>query len=92
MQIWKFFEGEKSCHYSNLQFCYVQTAITCPAVNTPNDGQTPSCTDDNNYNSVCTFACNDGFALVGSPTLTCGGDGSSTTGSYDNPEPTCQGR
>ena len=69
----------------------LQTAITCPAVTKPTDGKEPVCTNSNNFDSVCTFECNDGFALVGSATLKCGGDGTSPTGSFDNPEPTCQG-
>ena len=40
---------------------------------------------------MCSFTCVSGFGIVGSSTLTCGGDGTSTTGSYDNTAPTCEG-
>ena len=67
------------------------TAITCPALSTPVNGNAPNCTDSNNFNSTCTFTCSDGFGIVGSSTLTCGGDGSSTTGTYNTNSPTCEG-
>jgi len=66
------------------------TAITCPSLSTPQNGNPPSCTDDENYGSVCTFTCMTGYAIVGVSTLTCAGDGSSEIGSYDNPPPTCE--
>ena len=66
-------------------------AITCPALTAPPNGNTPSCTDSNNYDSVCTFTCLSGFGIVGSATLTCEGDGSSATGVYDETPPTCEG-
>ncbi|MCP3679853.1 MAG: hypothetical protein GY782_06100 [Gammaproteobacteria bacterium] len=65
--------------------------ITCPALTTPTNGDAPSCTDTTNHASVCTFACQTGFGLTGSADLTCGGDGSSTTGAWDQSEPTCTG-
>ena len=40
---------------------------------------------------MCNFTCISGFGIVGSSSLTCGGDGSSPTGSYDNVAPTCEG-
>ena len=40
---------------------------------------------------MCSFTCVSGFGIVGSSTLTCGGDGTSITGSYDNTVPTCEG-
>jgi len=65
-------------------------AISCPNLPTPTNGSPPMCTFSVDFSAVCTFTCNVGFALVGSPTLTCGGDGSSTNGVYDNPPPTCE--
>ena len=50
------------------------------------------CSDGNNFGSVCNFTCLVGFGIVGSSSSTCGGDGSSTTGSFDNPAPTCEGQ
>ena len=50
------------------------------------------CSDGNNFGSVCNFTCSVGFGIVGSSSSTCGGDGSSTTGSFDNPAPTCEGQ
>ena len=74
----------KKCYSSNA-------AITCPALSAPANGNAPSCTDSNNYGSVCTFTCNAGFGIVGSSTSTCDGDGSSTTGSFNSTAPTCEG-
>ena len=68
------------------------TAITCPALTTPANGNAPVCSDTNNFGSVCNFSCSVGFGIVGASSLTCSGDGSSTTGSYDNPAPTCEGQ
>ena len=68
------------------------TAIICPALTTPANGNAPVCSDTNNFGSVCNFSCSVGFGIVGASSLTCGGDGSSTTGSYDNPAPTCEGQ
>ena len=71
---------------------YTITAITCPSLTTPSNGNAPSCTDSDNYDSICTFTCLTGFGIVGSATSTCTGDGSSDIGSYDNPAPTCEGK
>ena len=58
---------------------------------TPTNGNTPVCSDTNNFGSECTFTCIDGYGIVGSSTLICVGDGSSTVGYYDNNAPTCEG-
>ena len=73
----------------NLQ--NVIAAITCPVLTAPTNGNTPTCTDSTNLGSVCTFTCVSGFGIVGLSTLTCGGDGTSKTGNYDNTAPTCEG-
>ena len=65
-------------------------AITCPPLSPPNDGE-KVCTDSENYESVCTFSCNEGFSLVGEEQLTCIDDGGTTDGRWDNGAPTCQG-
>ena len=66
-------------------------AITCPALSTPQNGNPPSCTNNDNFGSVCTFTCMTGYGIVGDSTSTCTGDGSSKDGSYDKPAPTCEG-
>ena len=67
-------------------------AITCPVLAAPANGAAPSCTSGSAFASVCTFTCDAGFGLIGASTLTCGGDGSSTSGSYDVDAPTCGGK
>ena len=57
----------------------------------PVNGESLVCSDDDNFGSTCTFTCLSGFGIEGSSTSTCGGDGSSSTGSYDSPAPTCEG-
>ncbi len=44
------------------------------------------------FNVVAMYSCNAGFSLVGRETLSCTGDGSSTTGAFDGVAPTCEGR
>ena len=70
---------------------WVFIAITCPALAPPTDGSV-NCTNGNNFGSVCTFTCSSGYSLVGSSTSTCGGDGSSVTGAFDQAAPTCTGK
>ena len=72
-------------------FLFIIAAIVCPVLTAPANGNAPSCTDANNYGSQCTFSCLAGFDLVGQSVLTCGGDGTSTAGSYDFAAPTCAG-
>ena len=74
-------------------FCQLlSTAVTCPALTAPTNGNDPSCTDATNYNSSCTFTCMDGFALSDSADLTCGGDGTSITGTWSGSAPTCDSK
>ena len=50
--------------------------------------------DDNGnypYGTLAVYMCVPGFGLLGSGTRTCGGDGSSTTGSFDGSAPSCVG-
>jgi len=66
-------------------------AITCSALSAPANGNAPTCTNDNNYGSVCTFTCMDGYSVTGSTSSTCGdGDGTSATGSFSGTPPTCE--
>ena len=44
------------------------------------------------FGTVATYDCGAMAAIVGGPvTRTCGGDGSSTVGSFDGTEPMCEG-
>ena len=45
-----------------------------------------SCTDKNNFNSVCSFSCNDGYDVKGNANLTC-----TDKGTWDSKAPTCDG-
>ena len=65
------------------------SAVTCAPLENPDNGEL-ECTDGENYNSDCTFSCNDGYALdPASPTTwTCQADG---TWSVVGSQPTCKG-
>ena len=67
------------------------TAITCPEL-APLANGAVTCSDGNNFGSVCTSTCNNGFFLDGTATSTCVGDGSSATGAYNTALPTCVGK
>ena len=58
--------------------------IICPDLDIPTNGLPLVCanTDDSyySYGAACRFSCDDGYILVGSAKLACGGDGSSTIG------------
>ena len=45
------------------------------------------CSDKNNFNSVCSFSCKDGYDVTGTANLTC-----TDKGTWDGDEPTCVGR
>ncbi|XP_026693188.2 sushi, von Willebrand factor type A, EGF and pentraxin domain-containing protein 1-like isoform X4 [Ciona intestinalis] len=44
--------------------------ITCAEMDIPAHGSV-ECTSNNNYQSICTFACNNGYELIGSEVRTC---------------------
>uniref|UniRef100_F6PWZ1 Uncharacterized protein n=1 Tax=Ciona intestinalis TaxID=7719 RepID=F6PWZ1_CIOIN len=44
--------------------------ITCAKMDIPAHGSV-ECTSNNNYQSICTFACNNGYELIGSEVRTC---------------------
>ena len=71
------------------------SAITCPALAIPANGDTIACTDGYGYDSVCTFSCAEGYGLFdGASRTNCQGDGSSTTGAWvpvDGTMPACEG-
>ena len=71
-------------------FC-LSTAIVCPALTTPGNGNAPTCSDTSAHGSSCTFTCATGYALSSSTALTCG-DGTGTTGAWSASEPTCDGK
>ena len=67
------------------------SAITCPALAIPANGDTIACTDGYGYDSVCTFSCAVGYGLVGGASMACGGNHSSTAGAWDLLAPACEG-
>jgi len=62
--------------------------ITCPVLPPPDNGDLV-CTDDVNFGSECVFSCDEGFALLGEETLTCG-TGEGINGVWNVEEPVCQ--
>jgi len=49
-----------------------------------------SCTNSNNFESICTFTCNPGFELEGAPIVSCGDDGDGDTlGEWSDSPPVC---
>ena len=46
------------------------TGITCIKLSTLRDGSI-ECSDDNNYKSICYFACDEGYALYGARSTEC---------------------
>ena len=78
----------------NFQYL-VLVMYACAAVADPtNGGVSFNSTADGNGNyafgTVATFACDSSFSRNGAETRTCGGDGSSPTGSFEGTSPTCE--
>ncbi len=46
---------------------------------------------ESEFGTQAIYSCDNGFSLVGNTTRTCTGDGSNTTGSFDEEAPTCEG-
>lgn len=64
--------------------------ITCLALAIPLGG-TSGCADNPvNYGLTCDVSCSDGFFQSGEKTRTCGGDGSSATGTWTGTDVSCQ--
>ena len=42
------------------------------------------------FGTEASFSCSAGFSLVGSQTRVCGGNGSSSMGTFDGDSPTCE--
>ena len=86
------FYNASGCWLLLLSIFLFFTAITCPALpTTPDNGNAPSCSDSTNFGSSCNFTCSSGYALSSSNPVVCGGDGSSTNGTWSPTEPTCDG-
>ena len=46
------------------------TGMTCTKLSTLRDGSI-ECSDANNYKSICSFSCNEGYALYGARSTEC---------------------
>uniref|UniRef100_H2ZCK7 VWFA domain-containing protein n=1 Tax=Ciona savignyi TaxID=51511 RepID=H2ZCK7_CIOSA len=67
-----------------------QPIVCLPRHTAPANGAM-TCSNDNLLNSVCTFSCSDGYAVVGSPTSTCNDDGNGdASGVWSTQAPTCE--
>lgn len=73
---------------------YFSTAITCPAISAPANGQVSFATDTTapyDFATVATYTCDTGYGLAGDAIRSCGGDMSNTTGVWSGAAPTCEG-
>ncbi len=69
-------------------------AITCPGLSPVTNGDIfydPDVIDPYDYDTMATYSCDVGYFLEGNSIRRCGGDGSSTTGSFDGLSPICTG-
>nr|XP_039262545.1 complement receptor type 1-like [Styela clava] len=74
---------------SNLPLC---TLKTCPDLRNPENGGS-TCTGGNNFTSICTFFCEQGYNLRGSKSTTCQeSKGNQPVGPWNNPTPRCEPR
>lgn len=62
--------------------------ITCPSLQNVANSQSVKCSNGDSYGSKCTVTCKLGFGSVESLSATCGGDGSSSSGTWSS-LPTC---
>jgi len=66
--------------------------VTCPLLTLPPNGDSISCTNDNNFGSVCTVECQLGYQIIGPAILTCiAPDSLDEEGVYDQAVPSCIG-
>jgi len=75
-------------------FLLFVTAIGCSALSTPANGNrvySPDTLAPYDHGTVATLMCDTGYGAVGTTTRTCGGDGSSTTGSWTTADGSCGG-
>jgi len=64
--------------------------VTCPLLVLPPNGESISCTDENNFGSVCTVECQPGYQVIGPAILTCiAPDSLDEEGVYDHAVPSC---
>ncbi|XP_078494718.1 E-selectin-like [Ciona intestinalis] len=66
-----------------------QPIVCIPQHTAPTDGNV-SCDNHNLLYSVCTFTCNSGHALIGSPTTRCNFGNTTTDGVWSNDAAVCQ--
>ena len=75
---------------TSVIYFFLSAAITCPALNTPINGNAPACSLSA-FGTSCTFSCQPGYALSDSTALVCG-EGTGTVGEWSGTEPTCDGK
>ena len=72
----------------------IYAAISCSELTAPTNGEinyNPDTTPNLDFGTVATFSCNNGLGLSGGDvSITCGGDGSNTTGIWGGTVPTCE--
>lgn len=71
----------------NVFFLSFPTALRCPLLKAPENGQINCSNSEPVYNSQCYFTCNQGYSLDGHELLTC-----DTYGNWTGKNPTCQGK
>lgn len=81
------FVWSKQCIFSNWSF-RLSVAITCTSLPSPSNGVKTGCTHigSETYNTHCSFTCNVGYTLVGSPARWC-----LENGTWSGDMPSCQG-
>ncbi len=67
------------------------TVITCSPLSDPSNGTVAYNVESLEFGTQAIYSCDNGFSLVGNTTRTCTGDGTNTTGSFDEEAPTCEG-
>ncbi|KAI8478628.1 CUB and sushi domain-containing protein 3 [Branchiostoma belcheri] len=86
------FTSDQSVVQSGFLLEYTEvSASSCPNPGIPDDGQVVSGGAPFGVGSQVTFSCNQGFNLVGQPTITCNAGTAGGPASWDNPAPTCNG-
>jgi CUB/sushi domain-containing protein len=62
---------------------------TCTTLPTPTNGNAPTYTSAQNFNSVATFTCQSGYRLTGNSQLTCALDGGGPNVAWNGSPPSC---
>jgi len=70
----------------------ITSLLTCTVLTLPDNAETLTCTDGNNWGSECDFRCQPGYAVVGKQPLRCDSNGRdvSSDGRWDHDTPRCQ--